>query len=105
MVFDRGPLDLAVRMEVLYRSHVERQRRLVRLAAPRPDLAFLLDVDPELSLQRKHDIWSPRQLGEQSSTYRTLAPRFGVRVLDGARPPAELAAEIAQAVWLKAPGR
>ena len=102
-VFDRGPLDLAVRMEVIYRGQVERQRRLVELAAPRPGLAFLLDISAELSLQRKHDIWSSRQLREQSMTYRDLAPRFGVRVLDGSRPPAELATEIAQAVWLKAP--
>lgn len=102
VVFDRGPLDLAVRMEVIYRSHVKRQRRLVQLAAPRPDLAFLLDIPAELSVQRKDDIWSPRQLREQSATYRALAARFGVHVLDGSRPPAELAAEIAKAVWVKA---
>lgn len=100
VVFDRGPLDLAVRMEVIYRAHVERQRRLVTLAAPRPDLAFLLDISPELSAERKHDIWSPRQLREQSTIYRSLAPRFGVRILDGSRPPHELAAEIARSVWL-----
>jgi thymidylate kinase len=100
VVFDRGPLDLAVRMEVLYRSRVERQRRLVALAAPRPDLAFLLDLDPGLSLGRKQDIWSPRQLREQAATYRALAPRFGARVLDASRPPELLAAEIARAVWL-----
>jgi thymidylate kinase len=104
VIFDRGPLDLAVRMEVLYRSGLERPRRLVELAAPRPDLAFLLDIDPVVSLSRKADIWSLDQLREQARIYRTLAPRFGARVLDAGRPPAELAAEIARAAWLAVPG-
>jgi thymidylate kinase len=95
VVFDRSPLDLAVRMEVLYRSNVQMQRRLVRLAAPRPDLAFLLDIPPEVSLARKEDIWSPSQLVEQATLYRELAPSFGVRRLDGQRSPDQIAAEIA----------
>lgn len=99
VVFDRSPLDLAVRMQVLYRSSVQLQRRLVRIAAPRPDLAFLLNIPAEVSLRRKDDIWSPTQLGEQTILYRSLAPVFRVRVLDGCRPPDELAAEIAAAVW------
>jgi thymidylate kinase len=100
VVFDRSPLDLAVRMEVLYRANVKPQRRLVKLAAPRPDLAFLLDIPAEVSLARKHDIWSPSQLAEQTMLYRALAPRFGVRRLDGQRPPEEIAAEIASEAWL-----
>ncbi len=100
VVFDRSPLDLAVRMEVLYRINIEPQRRLVKLAAPRPDLAFLLDIPPEVSLARKHDIWSPSQLAEQATLYRMLAPRFDVRQLDGQRPPEEIAAEIARQAWL-----
>jgi thymidylate kinase len=100
IVFDRSPLDLAVRMQVLYRANVEMQRRLVQLAAPRPDLAFLLDIPAEVSLARKSDIWSPSQLVEQTTLYRSLAPRFGVRRLDGQRPPDEIAAEIAREAWL-----
>jgi thymidylate kinase len=100
VVFDRSPLDLAVRMQVLYRSNVQMQRRLVRVAAPRPDLAFLLDIPPEVSLARKDDIWSPSQLVEQATLYHELAPSFGVRRLDGQRPPEEIAAEIAREVWL-----
>jgi thymidylate kinase len=100
VVFDRSPLDLAVRMEVLYRSNVQMQRRLVRLAAPRPDLAFLLDIPPEVSLGRKEDIWSPSQLVEQATLYRELAPSFGVRRLDGQRSPDQIAAEIAREAWL-----
>jgi thymidylate kinase len=103
VVFDRSPLDLAVRMEVLYRTSVGLQRRLVELAAPRPDLAFLLDIPAEVSLARKSDIWSRSQLLEQAMLYRTLAPRFGVRPLDGQRPPDEIAAEIARAAWLALP--
>jgi thymidylate kinase len=100
IVFDRSPLDLAVRMQVLYRANVEMQRRLVKLAAPRPDLAFLLDIPAEVSLARKSDIWLPSQLMEQTTLYRALAPRFGVQRLDGQRPPEEIAAEIAREAWL-----
>lgn len=100
IVFDRSPLDLAVRMQVLYRANVEMQHRLVQLAAPRPDLAFLLDIPAEVSLARKSDIWLPSQLMEQTMLYRALAPRFGVRRLDGQRPPDEIAAEIAREAWL-----
>lgn len=100
IVFDRSPLDLAVRMQVLYRANVETQRRLVQLAAPRPDLAFLLDIPAEVSLARKSDIWAPSQLAEQTMLYCALAPRFGVRRLDGQRPPEEITAEIARDAWL-----
>jgi thymidylate kinase len=103
VVFDRGPLDLAVRMEVLYRSDAERLRRLVERAAPRPDLAFFLEIPPELSPGRKDDVWSLGQLREHAALYDRLAGRFGARRLDGQRPPEELAAEIAQEVWLRAP--
>jgi len=99
IVFDRSPLDLAVRMQVLYRANVEAQRRVVQLAAPRPDLAFLLEIPAEVSLARKSDIWSRKQLVEQTELYSALAPRFGVRRLDGQRPAEEIAAEIAGETW------
>jgi thymidylate kinase len=100
IVFDRSPLDLAVRMLVLYRTHAEAQRRLIQLAAPRPDLAFFLDIPAEVSLARKNDIWSASQLHEHTMLYSALAPTFGVRRLDGQRPPDEIAAEIAREAWL-----
>jgi thymidylate kinase len=100
VVFDRSPLDLAVRMQVLYRASVGMQRRLVELAAPRPDLAFLLDIPAEVSLTRKSDVWSQAQLVEHATLYRALAPRFGVRPLDGQRPADEIAAQIAREAWL-----
>jgi thymidylate kinase len=87
-------------MQVLYRASVAIQRRLVGLAAPRPDLAFLLDIPAEVSLTRKSDIWTQSQLAEQAMLYRSLAPRYGVRPLDGQRPPDEIAAEIAREAWL-----
>lgn len=99
IVFDRGPLDLAVRMEVLYRTGIARPRRLVKLAGPRSQLAFLLEVAPGVALGRKRDIWSYSQLEEQVALYRALAPSFGVRRIDGTRPPEEIAAEIAGTVW------
>jgi thymidylate kinase len=103
LVFDRSPLDLAVRMQVNYRSNVAMQRRLVALMAPRPHLAFLLDIPPEVSLARKQDIWSRDQLCEQASLYRALAPRFHVIPLDGQRPAPQIAAQIAREAWLALP--
>jgi thymidylate kinase len=100
MVFDRGPLDLAVRMEVLYRTRIEEHRRLVQRLAPRAGLAFLLDIPAEESLSRKDDIWLADQLREQASLYRELAPGFGVRRVDGTRDPDDIAAELAREVWL-----
>lgn len=99
VVFDRGPLDLAVRMEVLYRTSKARQTSIARLATPRPALSFLLEIPPELSLERKDDIWSLAQLTEQAGIYSSLADRFRVTRLDGTRPAAELAAEITTKVW------
>jgi dTMP kinase len=103
LVFDRSPLDLAVRMQVNYRANVTMQRRLVALLAPRPDFAFLLDIPPEVSVARKQDIWSLDQLCEQAILYRTLAPRFHVTPLDGRRPAPEIAAQIARETWLALP--
>jgi thymidylate kinase len=100
VVFDRSPLDLAVRMQVAYRANFALQRRLVAMLAPKPHVAFLLDIPPAVSLARKDDIWSGEQLVEHAALYRALAPRFGVRTLDGQRPAAELAAEIGRAAWL-----
>jgi dTMP kinase len=100
VVFDRSPLDLAVRMQVLYRANIRAQRRLIQLTAPRPDVAFLLDIPAEVSLTRKQDVWAPTQLVEQASLYRELAPGFGVRPIDGQRPPDEIAAEIAREAWI-----
>jgi thymidylate kinase len=99
VVFDRGPLDLAVRMDFLYRGWPERQRRMVELLAPRPDLAFFLDIPAELSLERKDDYWSLAQLQDHAERYRALAGRFGARRLDGTRAPEEIAAEIAESTW------
>jgi thymidylate kinase len=99
VVFDRGPLDLAVRMQVLYRTSPARASRIAGRVAPRPRLSFWLDIPPALSLERKEDIWSLRQLTEQARMYGLLAAEFGVTRLDGTRPAAELAAEIGSAVW------
>lgn len=100
VIFDRGPLDLAVRMQVLYRAKVGVQRRLVRIGTPTPDLAFLLDIAAELSLARKQDVWSSQQLSEQAALYRDLAEGFQACRIDGTRPPEEIASEIARKVWL-----
>jgi thymidylate kinase len=99
VVFDRGPLDLAVRMEVLYRAHAERQRRLIERLAPRAHVAFFLDLPPELALRRKIDRWPLEELATHADLYRELATRFGARRLDAGQDVDAIAAEIAGAVW------
>ena len=99
VVFDRGPLDLAVRMAVLYGGDGARQGRQVKWAAPQPHMSFLLDVSPAISLTRKEDRWSHGHLEEHARLYRALAGGFGATVVDGTAPPDEIAALIAAAVW------
>jgi thymidylate kinase len=101
VVFDRHALDSVVRLRFLYGQsdamHV--RRSLVRLLAPRSDLAFLLDIRAETSRARKDDIWSLDDLQRHAELYAEEVQRLPVVRLDGERDREELCAEIARAVW------
>lgn len=101
VIFDRYVLDSLVRLRFLYgeAQSFRLQRALVRRLSPKPLAAFFLDVEEETSLARKDDRWTRAELAAQVLLYREEHEAAGVARLDGARPPDELAAEVAEAVW------
>jgi hypothetical protein len=74
------------------------QTALIRGLSPRPRHAYLLDLEPEVAYARNQE-YRPDQVAKRARLYREEHERLGVRRLDGTRPPAELAAEIAGEVW------
>jgi len=81
--------------------------RVVARLAPRPDVALLLLV-PVAESERRSDLKgepfrdSREVLSARLAHYRALALPAGCTMLDGSRPAAEVAAEIAAAVGLPA---
>jgi thymidylate kinase len=81
-VFDRYAYDTAVEMEASLPTEARWSRlaieALLRLT-PRPDLAYLLEVDPATARARKADeAWHADQEHERQR-YQLLARRFGLR--------------------------
>lgn len=100
VIFDRYVLDSRVRLRFLYGdSGYRAQDAIIRLLSPRARRSFYLEVSAAESLARKDDRWSTADLERLVRLYRDLRDD-SVTQLDGARPPDELAAEIARAVWL-----
>lgn len=98
VVCDRHMLDSVVTLRFRYRAG-RVHTALVRLLSPRAALAVYLDITPEESLRRKDDGYAIDQLETMHALYATAWPELGVTRLDGTRPAAELAAEIARTVW------
>lgn len=99
VILDRQSLDFAVFL--LYRHGAGRrlpELRFLRLLAPRPSVAFLLDISAETAWGRKPEQFSVEELRAQSELYRRLAPVFGVEVLDGERPAEQLGGEVVERV-------
>jgi thymidylate kinase len=101
VIFDRQALDSIVRMRFEYGTarSLRLQQSLARAVAPRPRVAYLLDIRPETSLARKDDRWELEQLRVHARLYREHHARLGVRRLDGERAPEDLCAHIAAEVW------
>ncbi|MFN2469223.1 MAG: dTMP kinase [Gaiellaceae bacterium] len=101
VVFDRYVLDSAVRLRFLYGEprRFRAQAFVVRLLSPRPVVAFFLALDPDDSLARKDDRWSPGDLASQARLYEEEWERHGAVRLDARRHPEDLAAEVAERVW------
>ena len=71
------------------------QRRLIRAAAPRPRLAYYLDVSPETAHARKQD-WTLDQLRVQARLYEEESAAFGAQRLNAELPAVhDVCAEIA----------
>lgn len=101
VLHDRFVLDSLARIRFLYGRDetFPLQRRILRRLSPRPVAAFWLDVEPEVAFARKPEHWDVDALGAQRTLYAQENAALDVRRLDGARPPEELAAEIAAEVW------
>lgn len=88
---DRYTYDALVELSVLSGRPEEARSwaaRLLLALAPRPRLAYLLDLAPETALRRKPDE-EPDFLAQQAELYRRLAPEWGLR-------PVSAEAELAQ---------
>lgn len=101
VIFDRYVLDSAARMRFQYGAEhrFRLQKLIVRLLSPKPVASFFLELPPEQSLERKDDRWTADELRAQARLYAEEAHDAGVTHLEATRPPEELAATIAEAVW------
>ncbi|HVS28204.1 MAG TPA: hypothetical protein VHE14_01545 [Solirubrobacteraceae bacterium] len=99
VIFDRYVLDTVVALRFAYapEGRLPLQEALVRLLAPAPRCAFLLDAAPETAHARKPD-WSLAQTRMRAELYRRASRSLGVRRLDAERAADELAAQIAREV-------
>ena len=72
--------------------------RVAVAAAPRPDLAFLLRLDPRQAALRKPGDVPPSQLDRQAEIFDRLAAAHGLLVVDAARPDDEVIGELVDRV-------
>ncbi len=105
VIFDRYVVDTVVELRFRYapEGQLRFQEAVVRVLAPTPDLAYLLDAPPEVAHERKPD-WSFDQTRLRAELYRRERAALGVRRLDGDRPVEELSREITRDVLQSLPG-
>jgi thymidylate kinase len=100
VIFDRYALDSVVYLR--HRWGRGRTLRLQSLMIPAlsrtPDVAFLLEVAPDVAYERKPE-FPLDNLRERGRLYHELYAKLGVIRLDGERPRDELCAVIAREVW------
>lgn len=101
VVCDRYVLDSHVHLRRKYPElgSVRSQATLVRLLSPRALRSYLLFIDAAESVRRKDDVYSAEQLERHAALYLEIYPGYGTRLIDGTRPPEDIAADIAREVW------
>ncbi len=85
IICDRYTLDLLVEgMADLHDPPTSRRLgyRFLRIL-PHPNIAFFVDVDPDIAFGRKPDLPSLDHFVERVRLYRALSPGLGEEVLDG----------------------
>jgi thymidylate kinase len=104
VIFDRYTCDSAVQLRFWYGEdrQFRFQRWLLRALSPRPFRAFFLEIPAEIALIRKGE-YTLDELRIQESLYRDENAIVRAERIDGERPPAELCAAIAAAVWSSLP--
>lgn len=100
VVCDRHTLDSVVSLRSLlgHDRDFGLQRALLQALTRRPLRAFLLDTEAETAWARKGELGLQR-LRRHREQYLAEHRQLGVVLLDGAAPPAELAARIAEECW------
>lgn len=81
-VYDTVITDLSVDMNYSY-SEVRDLIKKCFYMAPKPDLAFLIDLPEEIAFQRKNDTPSIEYLKERKKIYLNVVNDEGIVVLDG----------------------
>jgi len=107
VICDRYALDLLVDGMSDLHDPPTRMRlgfKLLRLL-PRPDWAFLIDIDAEAAFGRKPDLPSVSHNVERIRLYLSLCKLAGVRVMDGRRSPGTIHQEVWSLVSSMAPSR
>ena len=99
VICDRYTLDAAVALRRRYgaKRSFALQVRLLELLSPRPLVAWHVDVPAAVARARKDEGFSDADLELIVELYRAERERLGWRRLDGERPAAELAEEVARA--------
>ncbi len=99
IIYDRYVLDSIVDLRFSYapQGRLRFQEALLRLLAPAPRCAFLLEADVETAHARKPD-WSIAQTRERALLYRCAYEPLRVWPVDAERPVGEISREIVRAV-------
>ncbi len=102
IILDRYVYDSMIDIDSAFGSGGSETRRLlesrlVRLF-PEPDRVVLLDLPPEVAMQRKDDIPSVEYLESRRPVYHIIAERVGAAVVDATEPIDEVQAAIRREV-------
>jgi thymidylate kinase len=85
IVTDRWLVDHLIDFELRYGRH-RLADRILRAGVPRPDLAFLVEIDAETSVRRKPGDQVPAVLARMERRYPALARELGLIAVDGRAP-------------------
>lgn len=77
---------------------ISKYDRFYSRLVPEPDHEFYVEIDPEVSMERKDDVPAIEYLEERKAFYDEFAAAFGLTRLDGTDPPEELVAAVVETV-------
>lgn len=92
-VFDTVIVDVANEFGYSTSGANELMDRYLRYV-PAPDITFLLDVPPSVSIERKEDIPDRKYVTERHTYYQALKDNFPIVPIDGTKTPHEIQQQI-----------
>jgi thymidylate kinase len=101
VVRDRYVLDSVVQLHSVYGADrdVSAQARIIERMSPRPLAAYYLQLPADEAYRRKPEEYTVADLTGHAELYEREADRLGVVRVDALRSRADVAAELAGAVW------